>query len=409
MRVPVRVLTEDETARMEVSGIAERLDEPRSAELPTNADFAAQMDEVTLQPDIGALSEFVTTQAAAGDTAAQEQIVAHMMETLLQHAPDAFVCFTSETPPVVTYASSAVTRMLGLLPGELRGRSLYDMLHPEDVQNTATVLAPLLNGAARTVSVLRRLRCAREPAAFRWVDMHVVREGGALYSVWRDATQRKHTQAALHEFLITTSHDLRTPAHSIVTAAQLLAACDAVMQDADAAFLVQAISTSAALMLGVITNVMAMANIQASAPPELQPPTTFSPRALVLRVLQTCNTADGREYPVTWDEDGSGCGGDSGAGGRLAELVEADEAAVAQMVHNMLLWLVRRGVAVTLRASCRMPPGSQDECELRVEAHAPALQLRADECERMFSVRAPGPSALDCVVGTPVDCVRAVC
>ncbi len=46
------------------------------------------------------------------------------------------------------------------------------------------------------------------------------------------------------------SHDLFTPCHSIVSAAQLLAARDSVVQDSESAFFVQAISSSAALMLG---------------------------------------------------------------------------------------------------------------------------------------------------------------
>jgi signal transduction histidine kinase len=75
-------------------------------------------------------------------------------------------------------------------------------------------------------------------------------QGDTIYCVWRDATRHKHHQQALEDYLVTMSHDLFTPCHSIVSAAQLLAARDSVVQDAESAFFVQAIRSSAALMLG---------------------------------------------------------------------------------------------------------------------------------------------------------------
>ena len=65
------------------------------------------------------------------------------------------------------------------------------------------------------------------------------------------ASQSRHklTQSAVRDYLMSTSHDMRTPAHGIMTAAQLLASQLGVIADTEASFLVTAMRCACDLLI----------------------------------------------------------------------------------------------------------------------------------------------------------------
>jgi signal transduction histidine kinase len=97
---------------------------------------------------------------------------------------------------------------------------------------------------------------------------------------------QKEKEQALRSLLLSISHELRTPAQSGLDASQLLAARDSVAADDEALFLVQAIGASCRLLLGMVSNVLSMRNIESG---ELEMhPSAFDPRAAVHDLLQVC-------------------------------------------------------------------------------------------------------------------------
>jgi PAS domain S-box-containing protein len=430
MRVPVRVLSAEEPASLAAVGSTALAEEqqpplataqPESSGVPFSQDVTLPMETLQLHT-MDVLSHGVSTSAAAGDERAREEVITHMMDLLLKYAPDVFVCCTANqqqqeppceagaggvaTPLSITFASASITRMLGWQPEELCGQSLFELLHPDDCLSTAAAMAPMLDGRASCMYLMRRVRCAREGTYF-WVHMQMCRVGDTIYGVWRDATRHKHTQAALRAYLDAMSHDLRTPCHSIVAASQLLASRESVADDAEAAFLVQAIRSSGALMLGVIGNVLGLRDIDADAAAVQQrggdgmrlslKPAAFSPVALLESALATCSLGEGHPQAVQWADEHAGAP-------PLPPVLNADVDALTQMLTNMLLWAMRSsgGQPLRLLVSCSVPPAAAESSasresvcadqgvpgELIVELCVPGAALSEQERDRMFSVRA---------------------
>jgi K+-sensing histidine kinase KdpD len=96
-------------------------------------------------------------------------------------------------------------------------------------------------------------------------------------------------EQALRSLLLSTSHQLRTPAQSGLTASELLAERASVAGDAEALFLVQAIGASCRLLLGMVSNVLSMRHIESG---ELEMhAAVFDPRAAVQDLLQVRGAA----------------------------------------------------------------------------------------------------------------------
>ena len=62
-------------------------------------------------------------------------------------------------------------------------------------------------------------------------------------------SRHKLTQSAVRDYLMSTSHDMRTPAHGIMTAAQLLQARPSVIADQEASFLVTAMHCACSVLM----------------------------------------------------------------------------------------------------------------------------------------------------------------
>ena len=389
MTVPVRLLSAEEAERLSSLAVSDN----RSRAQSPQADAERPMSFTFAPPGtvMQTMSADLAESAAAGDAAAQEAIITHMMENLLAHAPDGFMCCTSGKPPVITYTSAGLTRLLGWAPEQLRGQSLHSLIHPDDVRSTAAVLKPLLEGERSSIYLMRRVRCSA-PDAFRWMHISITHPtdpvNGYIYSVWRDATEFQDSQAALQEFLVTTSHDMRTPVHSVLTAAELLAARPSVIGDPEAAFLCHTICDSATLMLQVITNVMSfMREGNAAADEDLSPKRTeFDVQTLLDAALQACDAGGRHPHAVQLELDPDE---------PVPPRMEGDTARLKLILSNCVQWLLRRGYPLTARMRCHRvtgPHGDGGAAMLELQLQQRELHLSAEECDSIFSPFSQSPA-----------------
>ncbi len=231
----------------------------------------------------------------------RDAIILRMLDELMHYASDVFACCAAEGPPVYIYVSPSVKAALGWEAAQLVNRNLFELTHPDDVERIGKVLAKVVDGSEPCAHVMHRSLHA--DGSYRWFHSHICRQDDLLLSVARDASQYKNTEAALREYLLATSHDLRTPCHGIMTAVQLLAAREGVAADAEAAFLVQAVQSGCSLMLNLIQNTLEMRSISAPGgglddSKALDTRLSLKPRSfalhdLIATVLQNCRVGCG--------------------------------------------------------------------------------------------------------------------
>jgi len=228
---------------------------------------AAAIKQSVLVPS--SLPNESTVEAAHSTTLVlppETDIVLRMLQELMQHASDVFL-FTDPTGPASTkpvrirFISPNVRKVLGWRPDQVIGKHCLDVLHPDDLELQKRTIGDLFKVAGFTAQCMRRFLCA--DGSYKWMHMDLCYDGEIVYCVARDATRHKRAEAALFDYLRCTSHDIRTPCHSISTAAQLLGSLGSVHSDAEAVFLVRAISSSCKTMLGVIRNVLELQNAEA--------------------------------------------------------------------------------------------------------------------------------------------------
>ena len=87
------------------------------------------------------------------------------------------------------------------------------------------------------------------------VDVKVCYDGQFLYCVMLDATEDARLEENLRNYLMTTSHDLRTPIHSVQTASALLSDLLCVQSDGDAMPLLKSIEGCCTVLEKLINNV----------------------------------------------------------------------------------------------------------------------------------------------------------
>ncbi len=352
--------------------------QPACAALPQSIPPAALVP--TSAPSPAMLAALQPPPSTPAEKAAMET---RLMATLLAHSNDIFICHRLQRDGALLaeFVSPSVHRVLGWAPDALLGRDWREVCHPDDApllrDAVAAVMAP---GAAEPCTyVLYRARTAQEGACV-WLHAQLCRHTPAdgsgeprLLAMARSAAGHKTREEALRGFLLVTSHDLRTPCHGVVVAAQLLAERPAIAADAEAASLVDAVLSSCRLMLGVITNVLTMKDIQAGGRAEAArmhslPPVRFEPRALLAGALQTCRLGCGlAPSRLRWDGAADGAA--------LPPAVEGDAERAALILQNVLVYALHAGGAAPLDIRLSFAEGA---LQLAVRDGACA-ELRAPE------------------------------
>lgn len=89
-----------------------------------------------------------------------------------------------------------------------------------------------------------RLRHLRSNGTYLPVETKACSDGTYVYEVLLDASVPARLEDSLRDFLLSTSHDLRTPCHSISASASLLAKVDVVAKDSESNVLLKTIMGS---------------------------------------------------------------------------------------------------------------------------------------------------------------------
>jgi PAS domain S-box-containing protein len=326
-----------------------------------------------------------------------------MLIQLMALSDDIFASGTALGPaPILDYISASMERVMGWPPSAMLGHNPFEYVHPDDQQRVGALLATVVDGSVPCVHIMFRFLHAA--GGYRWLHAQYCRQDDLLVCLARDATAYKSMEEALREYILSTSHDLRTPCHGIMTAAQLLAAREGVARDAEAAFLVQAVRSSCALSLGMITNILETrlqnpstqsGGGSAAAAQEgargvqrlLLKPARFSLRALVLDVLQTCRVGCGLlRGRLEWVNESDA----------LPGAAFADAERIAQVLQSVIVYTLHHSAGDTpLTLHVRVVPPAADappaDAELQLVVCDPGRNLLADDAQRIFSANFISP------------------
>jgi PAS domain S-box-containing protein len=156
---------------------------------------------------------------------------------LIENSSDAISLFNPQGH--ITYASASTARVLGLQPHELLGRSVFALVHPDDMETVQNILEEARTSPRIPVPV--RARFSAENMQWRWVEGTFTNlvddpDVGALVANYRDITERKAAEekqkkdaeelarynTELESFAYAATHDLREPLRTVSAFTQLL-------------------------------------------------------------------------------------------------------------------------------------------------------------------------------------------
>jgi signal transduction histidine kinase len=258
------------------------------------------------------------------------------------------------------------------------------------------------------------------------LELKACSDGTLTYCVALDAHMPARLENMLPDFLMSTSHDLRTPCASIQAASSLLLTFPAVAADAEACSLLRAVDAACTVLMRVVSNVLSMRQLQRDGRITLGPPRAFDPQACVARAVKVMCDFDGATQRVTWADEEPLSALPITAGG--------DERALEAALHNVLMAAVRLGawmadqaqvvvhvaaepiidtVAFTVTAErATHPEGSTspppDAFVLVVHAETPGRPLSNDECSQLLAPFGMAPADKGGGTGLPLFVARGI-
>ncbi|MEO9181164.1 MAG: PAS domain S-box protein, partial [Acidimicrobiales bacterium] len=115
---------------------------------------------------------------------------------------------------VLVDANYAWKDILDFEPDEIRGRSVFDFIHPEDVPRFGVQRQKMATSELGEVRV--EFRGRHRDGTYSWLESHAVRGGDLIYAIHRDIDIRKRNELAATESLRMTRAILEAAADSIV-------------------------------------------------------------------------------------------------------------------------------------------------------------------------------------------------
>ncbi|MGB2798993.1 MAG: PAS domain S-box protein, partial [Dehalococcoidia bacterium] len=121
-------------------------------------------------------------------------------KALFENASDAVAILDAEG--IMVYESPSVERILGYRPEELIGKSVLDLVHPDDLPEVTARLASFTNDPTTSTSMELRLR--HKDGSWRWVECVANNlidnpQVQGIVANYRDITERKKADEALRE------------------------------------------------------------------------------------------------------------------------------------------------------------------------------------------------------------------
>jgi PAS domain S-box-containing protein len=270
--------------------------------------------------------------------------------------------------------------MLGYEPEELIGRSTLDITHPDDRILATEEIAAMIRGELASFATEKRY--IRKDGSVAWVNLTLSalrRDGQVEYliGVTEDIERRKQVEAQLlaakeqaesasrakSDFLAGMSHELRTPLNAIIGFAETM--YSQVLGPISDRYREYAgdIAGSGRHLLGIITDILDLAKIEAGRMELDERPMEIAPVVdVAIRLLRDRGTAAGLDLVTEIPPD-------------LPRIL-ADERRVRQVVINLLANAVKftpPGGAVTVSASAAADGG------LELHVHDTGIGMSEDE------------------------------
>lgn len=186
--------------------------------LKVNA-FRLQNQE-SLLPLVTGKDEITSLDRSFHDMALALNEAARKERAILSYVRD--VIFSMDKEFVFSRLSPAVSQQWQFEPEALAGKNLFDVVLPEDHDQTRAALARLSQPGTEAVTFENRVCKANgQLIDTLWSVSHGTADS-AYYGVAYDITERKAVERLKQEFMAMVSHDLRAPLTSVVAVQKLL-------------------------------------------------------------------------------------------------------------------------------------------------------------------------------------------
>lgn len=201
---------------------------------------------------------------------------------LTEHSHDLIVLMDGDG--LLTYASPSVTRVLGHTPDGFIGRSIFDLIHPDDRGGVRELIAGTLRSEGEAMT--HRFRWARVDGSYSWLDgtarnlLHNPAVGAVVVNT-RDVTEAveaerrlqeyslelQRSNQELQEFAYVASHDLQEPLRKIQAFGDRLRAQHAdVLGDTGRDYL-ERMQNAASRMQALIRELLALSRVTSEGQP----------------------------------------------------------------------------------------------------------------------------------------------
>ena len=188
---------------------------------------------------------------------------------------------TYGTDGVFTYLSPSVFAALGYRPEELVGRSVNDLIHPDDISATWAAFGEYLAAPAGTPAPRIPYRAMGKDGELRWLEAHpaVIRDGSGrpliIQDLVRDVSGSKELELTLmsareeaeratqakSDFLANMSHEIRTPLTAILGFSSLLTDRQDIPEDAQ--LHIGRIARAGQSLLSIVNDVLDFSKLEA--------------------------------------------------------------------------------------------------------------------------------------------------
>ncbi len=288
---------------------------------------------------------------------------------------------------VFTYVSPAIETAMGYLPDELVGRSVNDIIHPDDIAPTWAAFQAYLSNPGGAPSPRITYRAISKSGEVRWLEAHpsvTLDDDGRpveIQDLVRDVSASKALEAGLtaakveaeramqakSDFLANMSHEIRTPLTAILGFSSLLS--DRVDLPHEATAHLDRISTASDALLSIVNDVLDFSKIEAGRYEiEARPhaPVEVCHEAL----LMFSPMAQKKGVALEFAEDG---------------VIPAFVAMDAARTRQILLNLIGNAVKFTDEGSVRVTVAYDAEAErLTVAISDTGPGMDADQSDRLF-------------------------
>jgi PAS domain S-box-containing protein len=178
-------------------------------------------NEAPLNPPLSGKDEIAELDSVFHSTAKALAKAAQKERAAFDHASDV-ICVLDADGKFIRM-NKACTRLWGWQPDNLLGKSITELVAPEDIESTSAAVKTVQSGQAAAEFENRIKHGDGHELCILW-SVYWSDVENSLFCVAHDITERKQAEQMKQDFLGMVSHDLRSPLTSIYGVFQLIAA-----------------------------------------------------------------------------------------------------------------------------------------------------------------------------------------